>query len=243
MPRTGLRWLQRAAAAGMLAVLAACGSMSGSNSAYYRVKEGDTLYQIARDQDQSVDDLVRWNRLRNPSQISAGMLLRVKPPYADASTKSRSSSSASSGGKSGAQARKPQQQAAAKPRASAALRNISLVWPAEGKVTKGFNGSFSRGLTIANREGTPVVAAASGTVAYSSNGLRGYGNLVILRHAGDVMTIYAHNRKLLVKEGERVTQGQRIAEMGRSDAAQPGLYFEVRQDGQPVNPMGALPPR
>ncbi|MCJ9711999.1 M23 family metallopeptidase, partial [Bordetella hinzii] len=94
-----------------------------------------------------------------------------------------------------------------------------------------------------NAAGTPVVAAADGTVAYASNGLRGYGNLVIVRHGATFITIYAHNRKLLVKQGQSVKQGQKIAEMGNSDASANQLYFELRRDGKPVDPTGVLPSR
>ncbi|CFW90587.1 lipoprotein [Bordetella pertussis] len=133
------------------------------------------------------------------------------------------------------------ERAPAKP--AAPIRGITLIWPADGKVTRQFNGSSVLGITIANSAGASVVAAAGGTVAYASNGLRGYGNLVIVRHDGSFLTIYAHNRKLLVKQGQRVSQGQRIAEMGDTDSSQVNLYFELRRDGKAVNPAGALPRR
>ena len=120
---------------------------------------------------------------------------------------------------------------------------ISLVWPAQGKVTRGCDGSGSNGIVISNASGTPVVAAAPGTVAYSGSGLRGYGHLVIVKHNASFLSIYAHNSKLLVKEGQRVSQGQKIAEMGNSDSKQVGLYFELRYDGQAVDPAGSLPPK
>ncbi|HAP27854.1 MAG TPA: peptidase, partial [Achromobacter sp.] len=120
---------------------------------------------------------------------------------------------------------------------------ISLVWPAQGKVTRGYDGSHSNGIVISNSAGTPVVSAAPGTVAYSGSGLRGYGHLVIVKHNASFLSIYAHNSKLLVKEGQRVTQGQKIAEMGNSDSKQVGLYFELRYDGQAVDPAGSLPPK
>lgn len=115
------------------------------------------------------------------------------------------------------------------------------MWPAQGKVTRGYDGSGSNGIVISNTAGTPVVAAAAGTVAYSGSGLRGYGHLVIVKHSASFLSIYAHNSKLLVKEGQRVSQGQKIAEMGNSDSKQVGLYFELRYDGQAVDPAGSLP--
>jgi len=227
------RWLRGLAGAALLALLAACASTSGPPAAgYYRVKDGDTLTRIARENGQSVDDLVRWNRLGSPDRISKGQLLRVRPPGQEGAA--AKPAAGQGGGSAGPSRPAP----AARP-----VRGISLVWPAQGTLASTYNGTSSRGITLVNAAGTPVVAAAAGTVEYASNGLRGYGNLVILRHAGGFLTIYAHNRKLLVKQGGRVTQGQRIAEMGNSDAGRVGLYFELRQNGQPVNPQGALPPR
>jgi murein DD-endopeptidase MepM/ murein hydrolase activator NlpD len=225
---------RRAICAVWLAVLAACTTPSNKNPGYYTVREGDTLYKIAREQDQSVEDLIRWNRLRNAAQISVGMLLRVRPPHGDAAGRLPAPADPGSS---------PPRAPAARAKPQAPVRGIALAWPAQGTLTKSFDGGASRGLTIANREGTPVLAAAAGTVAYSSNGVRGYGNLVIVRHTGGFLTIYAHNRKLLVKQGEAVKQGQRIAEMGKTDASEPGLYFELRQNEQPVNPQGVLPTR
>jgi len=103
-----------------------------------------------------------------------------------------------------------------------------------------YNGSSSRGITIANVAGTPVVAAAAGTVMYANDGLRAYGNLIIIQHDANYLTIYAHNRKLLVKEGQKVAQGQRIAEMGATGSHQVALYFELRHNGQAVDPSGAF---
>src|SRR5690606_27158429 len=114
-------------------------------------------------------------------------------------------------------------------------QRIALAWPAAGKVTRNFNGSTSNGIAISNAAGTPVTAAAPGTVAYAGSGLRGYGNLIILQHSDGYLTIYAHNRKLLVDEGHKVRQGQKIAEMGNSDASSNQLYFEVRYQGTPTN--------
>jgi murein DD-endopeptidase MepM/ murein hydrolase activator NlpD len=208
------------------------------------VQDGDTLTQIARQHDQSVNDLLRWNKLDNANQISSGMLLRVEPPFRDGSSKGAGSPQPSP--PSQAPAKKANGKSAAPRTGSAAsastpVHGISLVWPAEGKLVSSYNGTSAKGLTITNSSGTPVVAAAGGTVAYAHNGLRGYGNLVILRHEHNFLSIYAHNSKLLVKQGDRVKQGQRIAEMGNTDARRVELYFELRQGGQPVNPIGVLP--
>jgi len=117
---------------------------------------------------------------------------------------------------------------------------VKFAWPAKGKVVAGFNESSNKGINIAGKMGEPVDAAAEGKVVYAGSGLRGYGNLVIIKHEGNYLTAYAHNSKILVKEGETVKRGQRIADMGDSDADMPMLHFEVRRQGKPVDPMKFL---
>jgi lipoprotein NlpD len=117
------------------------------------------------------------------------------------------------------------------------------LWPAEGKLIEGFHATRNKGIDIAGKEGDPVVAAADGQVVYSGSGLRGYGNLVILKHGEDFISAYAHNRSILVKQGQSVRRGQRIAELGRTDADVPKLHFEIRQQGKPIDPLGLLPKR
>lgn len=120
---------------------------------------------------------------------------------------------------------------------------IEWIWPAAGKVVAGFNeaSSSNKGLDIGGRNGQPVLAAAPGKVVYSGSGLRGYGKLVILKHNKTYLSAYAHNRQILVKEGQNVAKGQKIAEMGDSDADQIKLHFEIRRLGKPVDPMKYLP--
>lgn len=221
----------------LLLLLTACGTTK-VQPGYYRVQSGDTLYQIARKEGASVSDLVRWNKLSNSNSIEVGQVLRVEPPAGQARTSTPSKASSKPIPKA-----KPSQSstASAGKRRTAPPGAISLVWPAQGKVTRGYDGSGSNGIVISNAAGTPVVSAAPGTVAYSGSGLRGYGHLVIVKHNASFLSIYAHNSKLLVKEGQRVSQGQKIAEMGNSDSKQVGLYFELRYDGQAVDPAGSLP--
>ena len=119
---------------------------------------------------------------------------------------------------------------------------IEWSWPATGKIVAGFNDtSTAKGLDIAGTEGQPVLAAASGKVVYSGSGLRGYGNLVIIKHNKTYLSAYAHNKRILVKEGQAVARGQKIAEMGNSDAKRVQLHFEIRKLGKPVDPAGYLP--
>ena len=106
-----------------------------------------------------------------------------------------------------------------------------------------FNGTNLKGIDIANAVGTPVVAAAAGTVVYAGDSLRGYGNLLIIKHNADFLTAYAHNRRLLVKEGQSVAQGQQIAEMGDSDNDRVALHFELRYKGRSIDPVRYLPTR
>lgn len=137
---------------------------------------------------------------------------------------------------------------AQKAAAPAPAGEIDWTWPAAGKVVgtyaEGGDGAIaSKGIDIAGKVGDPVQAAAAGKVVYAGRGLRGYGNLVIVRHSPVYLTAYAHNSRILVKEGQAVTRGQKIAELGDTDADQPKLHFEVRQQGKPVDPLKFLPAR
>ncbi|HZS80891.1 MAG TPA: peptidoglycan DD-metalloendopeptidase family protein, partial [Herbaspirillum sp.] len=119
---------------------------------------------------------------------------------------------------------------------------VSWMWPADGKVVSAFGGG-KRGIDIAGNSGQPVLAAAAGKVMYAGSGIRGYGNLVIVKHTNNLLSAYAHNETILVKEGELVTKGQKIAGMGNSDSDSVKLHFEIRQQGKPVDPSKYLPSR
>ena len=116
-------------------------------------------------------------------------------------------------------------------------------WPASGQVLAWFDENGNKGVDIAGNPGDPVLASAAGSVVYAGSGLRGYGKLVIIKHNDEFLTAYAHNQDLLVKEGEQVKQGQKIAELGSTDADRPKLHFEIRQQGKPVDPAKFLPAR
>lgn len=116
-------------------------------------------------------------------------------------------------------------------------------WPASGPVIGGFEEGKHKGLTFSGKAGDPVQASADGRVVYAGSGLRGYGNLVILKHSGDFLTAYAHNQTLLVKEDQVVRKGQKIAEMGSTDSDRVQLHFEIRKGGKPVDPAKQLPNR
>ena len=120
---------------------------------------------------------------------------------------------------------------------------VAWMWPATGKVIATFDDGKSKGIDIAGKLGQHVVAAGSGKVMYAGSGIRGYGNLVIVKHTSSLLSAYAHNKSILVKEGESVSKGQKIAEMGNSDADAVKLHFEIRQQGKPVDPSKFLPNR
>ncbi|MFO1313413.1 MAG: peptidoglycan DD-metalloendopeptidase family protein [Burkholderiales bacterium] len=120
---------------------------------------------------------------------------------------------------------------------------IEWVWPAKGKVVGTFSETANlKGIDIAGSAGQPILASASGTVVYAGSGLRGYGKLVIVKHNGTYLSAYAHNREILVKEGDKVAKGQKIAEMGNTDATEVKLHFEIRRKGKPMDPVRYLPP-
>jgi lipoprotein YgeR len=233
--------MRRLACVTLFAALAACGS-APVGPGFYRVERGDTLSKIAHEQRQSVQSIVRWNNLSNPDAIEVGQVLRIAPP-ANTAGAANASNAATSGASTRARSGSTAADAVAAPAPLANAPAIALVWPATGNVIRGFDGKNSKGIDIANGVGTPVVAAASGTVVYAGNGLRGYGNLLIIKHNADYLTAYAHNRALLVKEGEAVKQGQKVAEMGNTDNDRVALHFELRYDGRSIDPSRSLPPR
>ena len=120
---------------------------------------------------------------------------------------------------------------------------LSWMWPSDGRITATFDEGKNKGVDIAGKLGQQVMAAGSGKVMYAGSGIRGYGNLVIVKHSNSLLSAYAHNRAIVVKEGQTVTKGEKIAEMGDSDADSVKLHFEIRQQGKPVDPSRFLPGR
>jgi lipoprotein NlpD len=120
---------------------------------------------------------------------------------------------------------------------------LSWMWPSDGRIIATFDEGKSKGIDIAGRAGQQVMAAGAGKVMYAGSGIRGYGNLVIVKHSNSLLSAYAHNRAIVVKEGDNVAKGQVIAEMGDSDAETVKLHFEIRQQGKPVDPSRFLPSR
>ena len=226
------------------------GAENAGKPGYYTVKPGDTLIRIALDQGQNWRDIVRWNAMDNPNKIEVGQVLRVIPPAGvsvAAVTRPVQSGSASpnpaqpapAAGSPPAAAPAP----AAVPAATASEDEIAWIWPVDGPLIAGFDEAKNKGLDLGGAAGSAVVASADGRVVYVWAGLRGYGNLIILKHNNTYLTAYAHNQTLLVKEDQNVRKGQKIAEMGNSDADRVKLHFELRRQGKPVDPAIYLPAR
>lgn len=213
---------------------------------YYTVKPGDTLIRIGLDTGQSWRDIRRWNAIENPNQIEVGQVLRVVPPAGSVTaaptavvTRPVASSNATP-----AQVPAPASSPSAPAAEATGDDTVAWSWPVQGgSVLAGFDDVKNKGLDIGGAAGDPVLAAADGRVVYSGAGLRGYGNLIILKHNNTYLTAYAHNQTLLVKEDQTVRKGQKIAEMGNTDAERVKLHFEVRRQGKPVDPSKYLPPR
>ena len=229
------------------------GAENAGKPGYYTVKPGDTLIRIGLDTGQNFRDIVRWNNLENPNLIEVGQVLRIVPPTSDnplvvtrpvmsgtASTTTAAAPVRPASAASAASAPAPAA-AAVTPPPAATEDDIAWIWPAQGKLIAGFDEVKNKGYDIDGKAGDAIIAAGDGRVVYAGAGLRGYGNLIILKHNNTYLTAYAHNQTLLVKEDQSVKKGQKIAEMGNSDADRVKLHFEIRRQGKPVDPAKYLP--
>ena len=232
------------------------GAENAGKPGYYTVRPGDTMIRIGLESGQNWRDIVRWNGLENPNLIEVGQVLRVAPPVADTQVVARPVTSGSVAAAPVPPASAPRT-AASGPVAAASApvaapppaasgngdEDVGWIWPAQGTLVAGFDEAKNKGLDISGKAGDPVLASADGRVVYAGAGLRGYGNLIILKHNNTFLTAYAHNQSLLVKEDQSVKKGQKIAEMGNSDADRVKLHFEIRRQGKPVDPAKYLPAR
>lgn len=232
------------------------GAENAGKPGYYTIKPGDTLIRIGLDTGQNWRDIARWSNLDNPNAIEVGQVVRIIPPVDNAQVVTRPVASASSatatalppaststatvGSATTAVVPAP---AAAPARPAGPDEDVAWIWPAQGALLAGFDEQKNKGFDIAGKAGDAVIASADGRVVYAGAGLRGYGNLIILKHNNTFLTAYAHNQTLLVKEDQAVKKGQKIAEMGSSDADRVKLHFEIRRQGKPVDPSRYLPPR
>jgi lipoprotein NlpD len=194
------------------------------------VRAGETLFTIAWRYGKDHRDLARWNKLGDGSLIFPGQVIRLTRPSSGTSTRGTASTS------------KPKARPLPEIKAQAPP---PWAWPTSGRVIAEFDGrpGTGTGLLIAGRAGQAVRAAAAGRVVYSGSGLIGYGQLIILKHNDTYLSAYGHNASLLVREGENIKKGQRIATMGQGPGQEPRLHFEIRRNGKPVNPRQYLPAR
>ncbi len=218
--------------------------------ATHTVGQGDTLYSVAFLYGKTVEQLAAWNGIRKPYTIYRGQKIRLTaPPRSTAPAvrnvpssqpKPRVSSRPTSATPSSVRPSRPK---VAKTGAVAGRGPLSWTWPASGKLIRRFDSRAAgkKGIDIAGKPGSPVRAAAAGKVVYAGSGLSGYGRLIIIKHNKDFLSAYAHNRKLLAREGQWVKQGELIARMGSSATDRTKLHFEVRKKGQPVDPLRYLP--
>lgn len=259
--------LAACASSGVLAPVEKRSHRQSAPAATHIVRPGDTVYGIAWQHDLDYRELAAWNRIGPPYVIHPGDRLRVTRP---AQTRPRPGGTSSSRQtRASAPVRRPntpartsvdvadrpepagppERAASAKARGAGkeggperyAAGPIKWVWPTKGPVLRTFSRSSNKGLDIGGKLGQPVHAAAPGKVVYSGSGLRGYGKLIIIKHNKSHLSAYAYNHMLMVKEGDKVVGGQRIAQMGRAGTRQVRLHFEIRRNGKPVDPLRYLP--
>lgn len=215
----------------------------GGSGPVHVVQEGENLYRIALKHGVDLDELMDLNEISDPRSLAVGRELALPPQRDAAGGTTTRAASAVQGAERSKAAPKPATSGAAAAQATAA-GVPALKWPIKGVVYSRFgarSGSRHDGIDIAAPEGTPIAAAADGQTIFSGV-QRGYGNLVILRHEGGWVTIYAHNSKNLVREGQNVRQGQIIAHVGRTGRATgPHVHFEVRRGTKPIDPQRLLP--
>lgn len=221
---------------------------AGTQAGNYTVQPGDTLYKIAQQHGTTVQAIAQANNITDPSQLRVGQTLAVQGAGTAVAVNTPQKAAPPSSMETPAPKAeaKPVEKPASpvatdSPRASDA-GVIGWGWPASGTVIQGFTAS-TKGIDIKGNIGDPIVAAANGKVMYAGNGVRGLGNLILLGHSDGFITAYAHNDSLLVKTGQEVKKGERIATLGESDTTSPRLHFEVRRRGTPVNPLSYLPSR
>ena len=216
----------------LLFFIAACGSQSSwqENPQTHIVRKGETLFSIAWRYGKSSKDIARWNRLGDGSLIYPGQVLQLTGTAAS----SRSSASTTTTRRES----KPLPSIPAQP-------PPKWAWPTNGRINVKFGAKpgTGTGILVNGKAGQPITAAASGRVVYAGSGLIGYGQLIILKHNDTYLSAYGYNASLLVKEGDQIKKGQKIATMGEGPERKPRLHFEIRRNGKPVNPRQYLPAR
>jgi lipoprotein NlpD len=202
-------------------LLGACATTAGDSAEIYVVRAHDTLYSIAWRHDLDYRDLARWNNLGADFHISVGQALVLRPSGAPSVQRT-------------GPARRPTASAPSSPLPAA----TPWVWPTDrAGAPRAVPGG---GILLSGRLGQDVRAASSGRVVYNGSGLRGYGNLIIIKHADNLLSAYGHNREMLVRDGQEVAAGQVIAHMGVGAEQSPVLYFEIRQNGRTMDPLSLI---
>jgi len=215
---------------------AACSSSATSwnnDRQQHVVRAGETLFSIAWRYGKDQKDLARWNNLGDGSLIYPGQVIRLSPSSQVVQSKPSSG-------------KKPTTSAKPKPLPSVPSQPPpAWSWPTSGKIVAEFGGrtGTGSGILIAGKMGQPINAVADGRVVYAGSGLAGYGKLIIIKHNDTYLSAYGHNASLLVKEGQTVRKGQKVATMGKGPGQQPRLHFEIRRNGKPENPRKLLPSR
>ncbi|HTR07446.1 MAG TPA: peptidoglycan DD-metalloendopeptidase family protein [Paraburkholderia sp.] len=208
-----------------------------TKTTYVRVHRGDTLQRIAQKHNVSVKELAAWNHLKPNGHLRAGQSIKL----VSRQTITVQAAAPQPGGSTATTAANVAESRQVSAEVGRHANGVALVWPAHGRVVEPFEPGTTRGIEIAGKAGDPVLAAADGKVMYAGTGLNEYGSLIIVQHNKDFLTAYSHNRRLLVKTGDTVHQGQQIAEMGSENNDRVAVLFEVRRDGKPVDPMPYLP--
>lgn len=232
---------------------------------YVMVKKGETLHSIALDQGLDYKELATWNNLEDPNRITVGQQLRIKAPddvppavvikpvTDQGIIESKPLDQTKQSGVSDKPVEKPSVKPVEKQSEKPPVMDENAVewsWPTSSAakvmtqfIDGGVGKESNKGIDLDGKLGDAVQAAAAGKIVYAGSGLRGYGQLVIVRHNAAFLSAYAHNSKILVKEGQSVAKGQKIAEVGSSDTDRPKLHFEIRHQGKPVDPLKYLPSR
>lgn len=211
------------------------------DSAYYVVKPGDTLYSIGFRSGHGYQTLAAWNDIKPPYKILVGQKLKMFAPGPEKPTIIKPSKGPGGLTQAPVEKRNSSQKKSIVSNDKKKLLKLYWQWPITGTILKNFARSGNKGIDISGRLGQPVKAAEAGKVVYSGTGLIGYGNLLIVKHNETYMSAYANNSLLLVVEGDYVKKGQKIAEVGKSALGQAALHFEIRKNGNPVNPLDYLP--
>lgn len=210
---------------------------------HHKVLSGDTLYSISWNFNLDYKEVARWNNIRAPYVIYPGQSIRLTTPSKKKAVvkKTVPSKTKPAGEKPVKKQAEVAKKVSKKDKSVKYTRNINWQWPTKGKLIKSNSPISKKGLDIAGKKGQLIKASGAGVVVYSGSGLLGYGRLIIIKHNESYLSAYAHNSVLMVKEGDSVSAGQKIAKMGQDSNGQALLHFEIRKNGSPVEPAKYLP--